>query len=183
MDSTSKGTVKKKFNKRAYLKQKLKTNFGSRQEGRGLAFVQKNAIVQRYFRQQRKDEERQRKRNQHLQSMEGEDQIKGLQLHSKSNPLMKTDIVEDESLSSQRSRKKLNSWQRAKGEYRKKVAERARKKQEALKRKEEIEEAKRKYKENRLHRFKKLNQKTKKGQPVMRGRIEIMLEKLQESMT
>ncbi|XP_069161186.1 trichohyalin-like [Procambarus clarkii] len=49
----------------------------------------------------------------------------------------------------------------------------------SYKKKKEIEEAKRKHKEKRLQRYKKLNQKTKKGQPVMSSRIELMLEQLQ----
>lgn len=52
-----------------------------------------------------------------------------------------------------------------------------------IRRREEAEAAKKKYKEKRLHRFKKLHQKTKKGQPVMRGKIELMLEALQQSVS
>ncbi|MPC82491.1 hypothetical protein E2C01_077161 [Portunus trituberculatus] len=51
----------------------------------------------------------------------------------------------------------------------------------ALKNRKEAEEAKKRYKEKRLYRFKKLNQKTPKGQPLMRGKIELMLEALQQA--
>ena len=39
-----------------------------------------------------------------------------------------------------------------------------------------------KSKKKRLERIKKLTQKTKKGQPVMKGRIEILLEKIQRQV-
>lgn len=37
-------------------------------------------------------------------------------------------------------------------------------------------------KKTRLERIKKLTQKTKKGQPVMKGRIEILLQKIQKQV-
>jgi hypothetical protein len=37
-------------------------------------------------------------------------------------------------------------------------------------------------KQMRLERIKKLTQKTKKGQPVMKGRIEILLQKIQKQV-
>lgn len=55
------------------------------------------------------------------------------------------------------------------------------KKEELLKKKQEREEALKLYKENKMKKQKKLNKKTKKGQPVMKGRIEMLLEKIQNS--
>ena len=73
-----------------------------------------------------------------------------------------------------------NNLRRAKAAYKKKMEEKQQGQEEAVKRMEEAEAARKRYKEKRLHRFKKLNQKTKKGQPVMRGKIELMLEALQQ---
>lgn len=55
--------------------------------------------------------------------------------------------------------------------------------EDANRRREEREEALRKYKEKKLRNFKLLSKKTKKGQPVMKGRIEMLLEKIQQSLT
>lgn len=74
-----------------------------------------------------------------------------------------------------------NNLRRARAEYKKKIEEKQQSKDEVLKRRQEAEVARKRYKEKRLHRFKKLNQKTKKGQPVMRGKIELMLEALQQT--
>lgn len=77
-------------------------------------------------------------------------------------------------------KKKLYSWQRAKLEYKKKIAEKEQKREDTKKRKEEMEIARKKYKEKKLHRYKKLSKKNNKGQPLMSGRIELILEKLME---
>lgn len=49
--------------------------------------------------------------------------------------------------------------------------------------KAEREEALKKYQEKKIHTFKVLSQKTKKGQPVMKGRLEMLLEKIQQNLT
>lgn len=55
--------------------------------------------------------------------------------------------------------------------------------EEIIRKKEERNKALKKYKEKKIHAFKALSKKTKKGQPVMKGRIEMLLEKIQESLT
>lgn len=55
------------------------------------------------------------------------------------------------------------------------------KKEEAEKRKQEQDEAMKKYRAKKIEKNKKLNKKTKRGQPVMKGRIEMLLEKIQNS--
>lgn len=74
-----------------------------------------------------------------------------------------------------------NNLRRARAQYKKKIEEKQQRQEEVMKRRQEAEAAKKRYKEKRIHRFKKLNQKTKKGQPVMRGKIELMLEALQQT--
>lgn len=55
-----------------------------------------------------------------------------------------------------------------------------RKKEETLRVKAEREEALRKYKEKKMQAYKKLSKRTKKGQPVMKDRIELLLQKIQQ---
>jgi len=76
----------------------------------------------------------------------------------------------------------LSEFQRAKLEY-----ERIQglKEEARLEREQKIKEreiAIMKSKQMRLERIKKLTQKTKKGQPVMKGRIEILLQKIQKQV-
>lgn len=54
---------------------------------------------------------------------------------------------------------------------------------EATRVKEERRKALKKYKEKKMQAFKVLSKKNKKGQPVMKGRIEMLLEKIQENLT
>lgn len=61
-------------------------------------------------------------------------------------------------------------------------------KQEKIEKQKEIERVKeekiqklQEYKKRKQERFKKLSKKTKKGQPVMTGRLELLLEKIQKS--
>jgi hypothetical protein len=59
--------------------------------------------------------------------------------------------------------------------------EKAQKQQEIAKAKEEKQQKLQEYKKKKQERFKKLSKKTKKGQPVMTGRLELLLEKIQKS--
>jgi hypothetical protein len=60
--------------------------------------------------------------------------------------------------------------------------EKEQRKFELLKMKVEREASKKKSKKERLEKYKKLNRKTIKGQPVMKGRMEHLLEKIQKSI-
>lgn len=61
--------------------------------------------------------------------------------------------------------------------------ERELKREEILKNKEEKEKALKRYREKKIKNNKILSQRTKKGQPVMKGRLEALLEKIQNSQT
>ncbi|XP_011696439.1 PREDICTED: thyroid transcription factor 1-associated protein 26 homolog [Wasmannia auropunctata] len=80
-------------------------------------------------------------------------------------------------------RKKGYAFFKARQEYKRKREEKKKRKEEAVRVRAEREEALRKYKEQKMRNFKILSKKTKKGQPVMRGRIELLLEKIQQSVT
>ncbi|NXM68662.1 TAP26 protein, partial [Serilophus lunatus] len=76
--------------------------------------------------------------------------------------------------------KKKTCNQKAKEEYEKIKAERARKKEEAEKRKQQREEAQRLYKQKKMEAYKILSKKTKKGQPNLNLQVEFLLQKIQK---
>ncbi|NXD52141.1 TAP26 protein, partial [Corvus moneduloides] len=77
--------------------------------------------------------------------------------------------------------KNRTSNQKAKEEYEKIKAERARKKEEAEKRKQQREEAQRLYKQKKMEAYKILSKKTKKGQPNLNLQVEFLLQKIQQN--
>lgn len=83
------------------------------------------------------------------------------------------DVLEKEKAS-----RKDPFWQ-AKQQYNKIKQDKQRKKEEIEKAKEEKNQKLQEYKKKKQERFKKLSKKTKKGQPVMTGRLEMLLEKIQ----
>ncbi|CAL4087278.1 unnamed protein product [Meganyctiphanes norvegica] len=177
-----------KFNKREYLKHKFQNNFGTRQEGHGLALLQKKKVMLRYDRDKKREEQRSRKQNEHRLLFKGGSQLAECDREAEKDfPLFnqeKTTKDEDDSEVKTCSIKprKLSKFKKAEAEYQKKQDEKQMKHIESNERQISIETAKNKYKEKRLERYKKLNQRTKKGQPVMKGRIELMLQKLQEDI-
>ncbi|NWU15428.1 TAP26 protein, partial [Cephalopterus ornatus] len=77
--------------------------------------------------------------------------------------------------------RKKTSNQKAKEEYEKIKAERARKKEEAEKRKQQREEAQRLYRQKKMEAYKILSKKTKKGQPNLNLQVEFLLQKIQQN--
>ena len=71
-------------------------------------------------------------------------------------------------------------FNRAKRKYDEKVMAKQKKQDEFLKRQKEKEEAIKKYKEKKALKMKALTAKTKRGQPVMAGRMELLLEQIQQ---
>ncbi|XP_029163143.1 thyroid transcription factor 1-associated protein 26 homolog [Nylanderia fulva] len=80
------------------------------------------------------------------------------------------------------SKSKSYAFYKAKQEYKRKQEDKKRRIEDAIRVKAEREEALRKYKEKKLQNFRVLSRKTRKGQPVMKGRIEMLLEKIQQSV-
>ncbi|XP_028166549.1 thyroid transcription factor 1-associated protein 26 homolog [Ostrinia furnacalis] len=76
---------------------------------------------------------------------------------------------------------KKDPFQRAKEQFNKVKEEKAQKQQDIEKAKEEKKQKLHEYKKKKQERFKKLSRKTKKGQPVMTGRLELLLEKIQKN--
>ncbi|CAH1403476.1 unnamed protein product [Nezara viridula] len=55
--------------------------------------------------------------------------------------------------------------------------------QEKLQKKKEIEQAMNEYKKKKAEKFKKLSRKTKRGQPVMRDRIQLLFEEIKQKIS
>merc|ERR1719282_1645289 len=72
------------------------------------------------------------------------------------------------------------SLSKAKDQYKKKMSQKELKKEEFIKNQKEKEEAMKKSKEKKAARLKVLNAKTKRGQPKMGGRIELLLAQIEE---
>merc|ERR1711890_72514 len=64
-----------------------------------------------------------------------------------------------------------------------KIAEKKRNHEEIQRKNKERDEAMKKYKERKTEKFKKISAKTKRGQPVMAGRMELLLERIQKQCT
>ncbi len=75
----------------------------------------------------------------------------------------------------------IGSYKKAYNEYENIKAKRKLEKEAALKKQAEIKAALDKYKRKKTLKFKKLSAKTSKGQPIMKNRIEMLLEKIQQT--
>ncbi|KAJ8710667.1 hypothetical protein PYW08_009182 [Mythimna loreyi] len=76
---------------------------------------------------------------------------------------------------------KKDPYRKAKEHFNKVKQEKLEKQEERQKIKEQKQQKLQEYKKKKNERFKKLSKKTKKGQPVMTGRLELLLEKIQNS--
>lgn len=89
------------------------------------------------------------------------------------------DMIEKD-LTAVTTEKKKDPYWKAKEQYKKIKQEKVDKRNEIEKNKEEKKQKLLEYKKKKADRFKKLSKKTKKGQPVMTGRLELLLEKIQK---
>lgn len=78
--------------------------------------------------------------------------------------------------------KKINTIRSAQFEYERIQKKKQEIKQQARKKKAEMEAALNKYKQKKKEKYKKLSAKTSKGQPLMKNRIELLLEEIQSSI-
>lgn len=77
--------------------------------------------------------------------------------------------------------KKASAQKMAQDEYKRILEEKKLKREERLKQNEQKKEALQKYKQNKIEKYKKMNKKTRKGQPVMRDRMQMLLEQIQST--
>ncbi|XP_057654817.1 thyroid transcription factor 1-associated protein 26 homolog [Diorhabda carinulata] len=75
---------------------------------------------------------------------------------------------------------KLKPFRRALDTFKRIKSDKAKEKEEFLKRKAEKEEALKQYRREKALKYRQLSKKTKKGQPVMKYRMEMLLEKIQK---
>lgn len=80
------------------------------------------------------------------------------------------------------SKKQKKTFQKQHEKFQQIKEEKERKREEFLKKKAEREKAFKEAKKARYERSKKLSRKTKKGQPIMKYRMEMLLEKIQNSI-
>lgn len=87
------------------------------------------------------------------------------------------DIIEKENVN---IKLKKDPFQKAKDQFNKVKEDKIKKREELDKVIAERNKKLQEYKKTKHERFKKLSKKTKKGQPVMTGRLELLLEKIQK---
>lgn len=91
------------------------------------------------------------------------------------------DLMQDEpDMTPENKQIKKDPFFKAKEQYNKSKIEKEENNIKISKAKEEIKQKLDEYKKKKADRFKKLSRKTKKGQPVMKGRLELLLEKIQQ---
>uniref|UniRef100_A0A8C8SIJ4 Coiled-coil domain containing 59 n=1 Tax=Pelusios castaneus TaxID=367368 RepID=A0A8C8SIJ4_9SAUR len=164
---------------------------GSVREGQGFAFWRKQKIQQDYKKLLKKEGKIQPQREvqytdiypEHLKHLYlAEEETLAKQSKSKRNPVLLEQKCST-TVKLDTTQKKFNtktSNQKAKEEYEKVQAQRAKKKEAAEKRKQEREEAQRLYKEKKMETYKILSKRTKKGQPNLNLQIEFLLQKIQQ---
>merc|ERR550534_1139072 len=89
----------------------------------------------------------------------------------------------DETQAQTNKPKKRSNFQKAQLRLADRKKEKARREADCLKRQQEKEAKQKIYQAKKDKRYKTLKAKNKRGQPLMGGRIELLLEKIQESMT
>jgi len=160
---------KPKFNKKKW----RETQFSHKHKVSEWESKRKLAVTRKYNKMMKKDDNTNHFKIQEIYSKEGDTETNA----DPSSSVDGTDTVPDKSF---QPRERLSQFQRAKLNYEKVQQDKEQKRMEKAQRLKEREEAIKKSKQLRMERIKKLTQKTKKGQPVMKGRIEILLEKIQK---
>jgi hypothetical protein len=77
-------------------------------------------------------------------------------------------------------KRKPSASQRARLEFERIQQQKLEKKAELERKKEEKEKKLQEYKQKKAEKFRRLSKKTRKGQPVMKDRLEMLLEKIQK---
>lgn len=78
---------------------------------------------------------------------------------------------------------KKTAFRKAHLEYQRIQEEKKRKKEELTRKKAERDEALKVYKEKKVKKFKALSKKTRKGQPIMKDRMEMLLAQIQDNLS
>ncbi|XP_062469840.1 thyroid transcription factor 1-associated protein 26 [Pezoporus occidentalis] len=179
--------------KRLWRPDLMRSGVGSVQEGRGFAFRRKQKIERQYRKLLRKGKKVHSQQDnqftdtypEHLKHLylAEEEMLKKRRRRAPDNSLLSEEKLNEavESVTTEGKCRKKTSNQKAKEEYEKIKAERARKKEEAEKRKQQREEAQRLYKQKKMEAYKILSKKTKRGQPNLNLQVEFLLQKIQQN--
>ncbi|BES94367.1 rRNA processing [Nesidiocoris tenuis] len=98
-------------------------------------------------------------------------------------PLFNPDDLRSGAESSyQEKPRKLSQIKMAQLEYKKKQETKQKMREQRLKKKEEIAQALQNYRLKKLETNKVLNKKTKRGQPLMKGRMQLLFEKVKQTV-
>ena len=103
-----------------------------------------------------------------------------LKKEQKKNPDFKPENTANSNKNISNVPKHKTAFSKARQQFNEKELNKKKKKEEFIKKQSEKEEAMKKYKEKKAARLKVLNSKTRRGQPVMAGRMELLLAKIQE---
>ncbi|KAG5873672.1 hypothetical protein JTB14_013338 [Gonioctena quinquepunctata] len=176
-------TLKKPFDKKKYRLKKYSNKYKLEQWGER----RKHAVVQEYYRQIKDDQPHMDvskiyndPRN---QDSDDEDTINEENENNLNANITQEEITPQlDATPNERPLKKPKPFQRAQQEFQRLKEEKQKKREEFLNKKAEKEEALKKYRKEKAAKFKKLSRRTKKGQPIMKDRMEMLLEKIQNSM-
>ncbi|XP_006814885.1 thyroid transcription factor 1-associated protein 26 homolog [Saccoglossus kowalevskii] len=173
------GTTRK--NKRKY--NSYKQFIGNKEEGQGFADKRKRKIIYEYNKLKHKDRKqqwRELRKQQHLDETD-----KGSASLSFSGHVQKLDVEskqDEDNTQDDRpkgKRKRMNPFSKDQLEFKRQQEEKQKKMEEAQKIKEDREKALAEYKRKKKETHWKFSQKTKKGQPIMKYRIDHLLDQIQ----
>lgn len=171
-------TEKKPFDKKRYRLQKYSKKYQLQQ----WEDKRKKAVLHSYYKSLKEDQLNTKNTVQeNLNKNDIDDKQKNDNISEKTLDTDKTNYFEDDSSKNSKARK-ARLFRKAHLEFQRIKEEKEKEKELSLKKKMKKEEALQKYKKNKIEKFKKLNKKTKKGQPIMKDRIEMLLEKIQNSV-
>ncbi|XP_018576584.1 thyroid transcription factor 1-associated protein 26 homolog [Anoplophora glabripennis] len=165
-------TVKKPFDKKKYRLQKYSNKYQIQQ----WEDKRKKAVLRIYYKTLKEDQSNPTNLV-HEDSTSKTDDVNKEGSSSNLHPVV-TDVSPENFKG-----KRTKPFRKAHQEFQRIREEKERERELLLQRKKEKEEAMQKYKKKKIEKFKKLNKKTKKGQPIMKDRMEMLLEKIQNSIT
>lgn len=185
------GAARRPQRKRLWRPTTIHGLLGSVQQGRGFAFRRKQKIERKYRKLLKKEQkicspqadqftDTYPEHLKHLYLAE-EERLKK-QHKSPNHSVLSEERLNKavEPVTTEGKFKKKTSNQKAKEEYEKIQAERAKKREEAEKRRQQKEAAQRLYKQKKMEAYKVLSKKTKKGQPNLNAQMEFLLQKIQQ---
>ncbi|KAF2896618.1 hypothetical protein ILUMI_09561 [Ignelater luminosus] len=180
--------TKKPFDKKKWRLQKYSKKYKLQQWEE----KRKKAVLHQYYKQVKDDEPKFDVKKIYEQYKDEDEDDVNKQEETENENNLNRDIVEEqhnlakdepgESEINAMTTRKKKAFKKAHLEYKRIQEEKQQKKEEIKTKKAEKAEALKQYKQKKLEKYKKLNKKTKKGQPIMKYRMEMLLEQIQKSV-